>query len=152
LSHGFKFREFASADHLADLSAIGASADVRQGQAMARHYIDEASLRAFCGRHPSLYGVFNEAGVLRAYAHAIEIGDVFFFNRILGHADDLKDGVVWLLLSEVVAEFICRRRTQGRPSWALYDTFWGASPGLRFFKQHVGFAPYRVEWIWSDGR
>jgi hypothetical protein len=32
----------------------------------------------------------------------------------------------------------------------MYDTFWGASPGLAYFKERAGFRPYTVDWVWRD--
>lgn len=152
LGRGFRFRPFVAGDHVEEIVAIGTSMELRQGQVMGRHYTDHVQVKAFAERFPNLYGVFSAEGVLRAYAHPVDVGDAFYFNRILGHGDDLEDGVVWLLLSEVVGHYIERRRAQGFPTWANYDTFWGASEGLRFFKRRVGFQPYRVEWIWACDR
>jgi len=35
------------------------------------------------------------------------------------------------------------------PLWGMYDTFFGASSGLRYFKERLGFRPYKVRWIWD---
>jgi hypothetical protein len=32
----------------------------------------------------------------------------------------------------------------------MYDTFWGASTGLAFFKERLGFRPYTVDWAWRE--
>jgi hypothetical protein len=54
---------------------------------------------------------------------------------------------MYLLVSEVIREHIERRGPDGLPIWAMYDTFWGAAPGLAYFKRRFGFAPYTVTWI-----
>jgi hypothetical protein len=42
------------------------------------------------------------------------------------------------------------RRPDGTPHWAMYDTFWGATKGLAYFKERVGFRQYTVDWVWVD--
>ena len=44
---------------------------------------------------------------------------------------------------------IDHRADQGTPRWAMYDTFFGSDEGLRFFKERLGFRPYRVTWTWE---
>jgi len=58
--------------------------------------------------------------------------------------------VVWVLFSEAVRELSERRQAEGRPAWFMYDTIVGASPGMRQFKEWIGFEPYRVSWSWRD--
>jgi hypothetical protein len=53
-------------------------------------------------------------------------------------------------VSEVIGVYIAEQAATGAPSWAMYDTLWGAQPGLAEFKRRLGFSPYRVEWRWSE--
>ena len=55
-----------------------------------------------------------------------------------------------ILSAEQIRELVERKQTDGRPTWFMYDTYFGASAGLRQFKQWVGFAPYRVSWSWRS--
>ena len=57
---------------------------------------------------------------------------------------------MYLLVSEVVRACIESRTAPGSPLWLMYDTFWGASRGLAFFKERLGFRPYTVAWHWVD--
>ena len=50
----------------------------------------------------------------------------------------------------VIRELVGRRQTDGRPTWLMYDTYFGASEGLRQFKRWIGLEPYRVSWSWRD--
>jgi hypothetical protein len=77
-------------------------------------------------------------------------GDSVVISMILGHADALEHGVMYLLVSEVVRATMDTRRPDGSPHWLMYDTFWGAAPGLAYFKQRLGFEPYTVAWSWLD--
>jgi hypothetical protein len=82
---------------------------------------------------------------------------VIVLSLILGHSEDLEHGTMYLLVSEVIRESIERHATSDRTIWVMYDTFWGASEGLAYFKERCGFQPYTVRWEWvidgpADGR
>jgi hypothetical protein len=51
---------------------------------------------------------------------------------------------------QVVRCGIEARRGDGSPRWIMYDTFWGASTGLAWFKERIGFRPFTVDWVWVD--
>lgn len=146
---GFHFAVINPLDHLDEILAINRSTPARQGKPVLAMYLDGESLREFFVGAGDIYGVFNREGVLRAYAHAPIAGDVFVFSEIFGHQDDLNEGIMYLLVSEVIREMIVRKGCCGNPSWAMYDTFFGAQPGLRYFKERLGFSPYKVNWIWD---
>ena len=71
-------------------------------------------------------------------------------ERLLGHADALKQGVVWVLVTGAIRMLSESRQDEGHPTWFMYDMFSGASPGMRQFKQWIGCEPYRVSWSWRD--
>lgn len=147
---GFTFREFRGLDHIADVLEINRSAPARQGQPMLDSYTNEHAVRRFCERCPRLDGVFDDDGRLRAYSFAPILGEAGNLNRLLGHAEDLDDGIMYLLVSEVIGRFIAAGRATGKPRWAMYDTFWGARQGMVHFKKRLGFEPYRVRWAWRE--
>jgi hypothetical protein len=150
LSQGFTFRRFAATERVDDMLAINRSALFRQGRRMEESYLDPQAVRRFCEANPALFGVFDRQDSLRAYAQVPVLGDVGSFNRLLGHADALHHGVMYLLVSEAIGVLIAAKNARGYPSWAMYDTFWGAKPGLAHFKRRLGFRPYRVDWSWVD--
>jgi hypothetical protein len=135
---------------LDEILAINRSARERQGEPMHPDYRDEAKVRTYLERASDVFGVSDADGVLRAYICVRVCGDVAVLERVLGHADALKQGVVWVLFAETVRELSARRQAAGRPTWFMYDTIVGATPGMRQFKEWVGFEPYRVSWSWRD--
>ena len=53
---------------------------------------------------------------------------------------------MYLLISEVIRDMILQKLVIGYPNWIMYDTFFGASDGLKYFKERLGFKPYKVNW------
>lgn len=135
---------------LDEFMAIHRSAAVRQGRPMHPAYFDEATVRRYLERTADVFAVSDDAGVLRGYFCLRMCGPVACGERILGHADFLDKGIMYLLLAEVVRELCDRRQGSGRPVWMYYDMFPGASPGMLQFKQWIGCEPYRVSWSWRD--
>src|SRR5690242_522643 len=149
LSLEHRFDTIEPSHYLNDILAINESLQIRQGQPMDADYLYLEQLEMWTKDKPEIYGVFDRHGVLKAYAHAPVCGEVFILSRLLGHADELENGIMYLLISEVVREMIERKYRDGMPLWAMYDTFFGASPGLRFFKERLGFRPYKARWVWK---
>ncbi len=147
---GFVFASFDPLSRLDEILAINRSADVRQGQSMHPAYLDEEKVRRYFERSTDVYGVTDAAGILRAYACIRVCGEVACVERLLGHADVLKQGVVWVLIAGTIQELIARRRADARLTWFMYDMFPGATPGMRQFKAWIGCEPYRVSWSWRD--
>lgn len=147
---GFRYALVSPQERLDEIMEINQSAPDRQGRPMDDGYLDrEAVSRSFRGRG-DVHGILDADGRLRAYALVLDIGDAVVFSRLLGHADDLEQGVMYLLVSEAIRASIEGRRPDGTPHWAMYDTFWGAAKGLAYFKERVGFRQYTVNWIWVD--
>jgi hypothetical protein len=149
-SAGYRYGLFESRRHAIDILAINRSLTVRQGRPMAISYTDSRSVASLCDTAPTMGGVFSPDGDLVAYADTITAGDVFFFNMLLGHGAHLRAGIMYMLVSEIMRDYMEIRDRRGAPGWAQYDTFWGARPGLAQFKKHLGFHPYRVKWLWRD--
>ena len=148
--HKYCYSLVSPESHLEDILEINRSAPSRQGRAMSASYLDrEQVLRTFEG-HAAIHGVLDVDGRLRAYATVFELGDATVITLILGHADDLEYGTMYLLVSEVVRACVDSRSANGSPRWLMYDTYWGASQGLAFFKERLGFQPYTVDWLWID--
>jgi hypothetical protein len=148
---GYRYARVPPQDHLDAILEINRSAPTRQGRTMSGSYLDPDQVARAFADHEDISAILDASGRLRAYADVPVIGDAFVYSRILGHADDLERGVMYLLVSEVIREHI-EAAGQGipTPSWAMYDTFWGASPGLAYFKERAGFRPYTVDWVWRD--
>ena len=135
---------------LDEILTINRSAETRQGVPMHEDYLNEAALRRFFEQSDAAFGVNDSEGLLRAYICIRLCGEVACVERLLGHADALKQGVMWALVTGTIRELTLRRQTEGRPAWFMYDTYFGAAPGLRQFKDRIGCEPYRVSWSWRD--
>jgi hypothetical protein len=149
LDLGFRFCRSNPLEHLHDILSINASTPVRQGRPMDSSYLSVRQLRAFFDDKAEIYGVFDSTGILKAYADTPIAGEICIFSRLLGHSADLDKGIMYLLVSGVVQEMTEHKTKHGVPLWVMYDTFFGASQGLRYFKERLGFRPYKVRWIWE---
>lgn len=145
---GYKFEPIDPFIHVDAVMDINRSGGERQGQAMHPDYLDEAAVRHYFNQTTSVYGVFDSTGALRGYADIVVCGELAHMGRLLGHAEALNDGVMFLLVTELIRVLIERRHLDGRPVWFMYDTFPGGSKGLQQFKHRLGFDPYRVNWVW----
>jgi hypothetical protein len=126
-------------DHVDDIHAINTALDLRQGRPMDAAYLRKAGSYER-QQHCDYYGVLNEAGKLVAYGN---IGALWQFQRLYPahrlaqqrrhHAPAGGRHRVRLL-----------ERRQVR--YVMYDTFFGARPGLQQFKRILGFEPYRVKY------
>lgn len=147
---GYEYLRIDRAEWEDDLHEIRSSAPERQGRAMhpaymtRQTYSSDAWPEPHCKRHLyTVHGVTGANGRLAAYCQLVQCGEVARFNTILGHADLLKDQVVWLLVMEALKWHI----DECGASYALYYTHEsGHGDGLRYFKERFGFRPAEVTW------
>lgn len=147
---GYTFHSLKAMDYFEDLLAINKSSQMRQGEQIYKNYTDPDLVREDCERVPHIHGILRKDGTLAAYHQTLLLGDMFYGYRALGHAEDQKKGVMFLLWSEIIRVFIELRDKSGYPVWSGYDTFWGASQGLLNFKLKLGYVPHNVKWVWKD--
>jgi hypothetical protein len=146
---GMSFRPEISRDEWAhDLNDLRSSARERQGREMPASYLEAQDwprdeLPA-CPRHGDYFhGVVSGGGKLVAYLHVVQCGDSARFNTILGHADYLADGAVWLLTLRAL-EY---HRDECDARHGIYYTHdSGHGGGLRYFKERFRFRPAVVSW------
>ena len=150
LSLGYTFRTIDPNSHLEQILRINTSQKRRQGRDMDTPYVDREALHQYFSGERTTYGVLDSGSVLRAYACAPVYGEVFVLSRLLGEGDCLEQGIMYFLVSEIVREMIRERSQRGYPIWGMYDTYFGAQPGLRYFKDRLGFAPHNVKWVWRS--
>jgi len=138
-SRGYVVMEIDRNDFVDDLHDINTSLDTRQGRPMDQvymrketHYPREKNYKYF--------GVLSAAGKLMAYSNLGCYGNFVAFDRVLGVRNN--DGMMHLMVTEIVSQMI----ESGNYSYLMYDTFFGASPGLQTFKKMLGFEPYRVKY------
>lgn len=147
---GYSFRPITAIDHLDAILRINQSSIERQGGRLPGNYTDRDEVAAEMEWEGDWFGVFSRDNSLEAYAFAPVFGEAFVFWKILGNADLLDDGIVYLLIDGTLREMSARHQELGAPQWAMYDMYIGGGDGLREFKRRTGFAPYRVIWRWSD--
>jgi hypothetical protein len=150
LDAGFRYVIAEPMPYLDDILEIHRSAPSRQGRPMGAKYLDRDHVVRSVGSRAAIHAILNPEGRLRAYAIVVDIGDASTFSALIGHADDLDHGIMYLLVSEVVRDRIDVRRPDGSPMWLVFDTFWGATQGLADFKERTGFRPYTVSWRWVE--
>jgi hypothetical protein len=138
---GYQFRLIDPNSYSERIQAIHLSAPVRQGKTMSATYLNPLKEYPQNAQN-SYYGLFKEQELI-AYLWCVRSGELITFNRLLGHADYLKDGVMYHLLISGIKEIF---QMENRPKFIMYDTILGASEGLGLFKKRLGFKPYRVTW------
>jgi len=138
-SRGYVLTEIDRNKFVDDIYEINNSVDMRQGRPMDEayrrketSYVHEKNYRHF--------GVLNPAGKLVAYSDLGFYGNFAAFNRVIGIRNN--DGIMHLMLSEIISELIDKRSHD----YVMYDTYFGASPGLKTFKTMLGFEPYRAKY------
>jgi hypothetical protein len=138
-ARGYVCREIDRNAHVDDIHAINTSLDVRQGRRMDPHYLDKVT-QFEQRKHFSYYGVLNPDGRVVAYANVGHYGNFDAFSQLMGLRNN--DGIMHLLVVDIASRLIERRQVR----YLMYDTFFGAQPGLRQFKRIVGFQPFRVKY------
>jgi hypothetical protein len=136
-SRGYVVRPIDMNAHIDDVHDINTSQPSRQGRPMAASYLikqDHFEAPSNCQYH----GVINKDGVLVAYCCIGLYGDFAALRQCIGHRNG--DGCMQLLLTEVICQLI----GSGHIKFVMYDTWFGAQPGLQKFKASLGFQPYRV--------
>ncbi|WP_313168495.1 hypothetical protein [Massilia oculi] len=137
---GYRFVDIDRNDYIDDIHAINTSLDTRQGRPMDRKYTEkhEAFVTLPHFRH---HGILDPQGKLVAYASLGIYGNFAAFSQMLGYRNN--DGVMHLLLVETISRLIAERQVR----YVMYDTFFGAQPGLKTFKTILGFQPYRARYF-----
>ncbi|WP_229463540.1 hypothetical protein [Massilia sp. 9I] len=138
-SRGYVVRDIDRKVHVDDIYEINTSLDTRQGRPMDQKYLDKQE-RFEDQQHFRYWGVLHPEGKLVAYATLGIYGNFASFSQMMGIRNN--DGIMHLLLSEAICRLIEEREVR----YVMYDTFFGAQPGLRNFKTILGFRPYRASY------
>jgi len=138
---GYSLALFDPGSRRSELLAIHASLPERQGRPIDADYLD-ADATWETGPYIDYVGVFKD-DVLLAYSRVHYAGEIAGLPRIMGHGDHLDNGVMFLLMAGIVGH---TKANRPEARYVMYDTFFGAPEGLRWFKTHLGFQPYYVRW------
>ena len=147
---GYTFNRIDPHHRIDEILAVNRSASERQGRPMHPDYFDEETVRRFFTHSANVFGVVDAEDVVQAYITVRVCGEVACIERLLGHADALEQGVMYLAILGVVDWLLEVRGDHANPTWLMYDMFPGASPGMRHFKHVIGCQAYRVSWSWRD--
>lgn len=138
-TRGYVCREIDRNDYVDDIHAINTSLEVRQGRPMDAKYLAKVAHYNRLG-HYGYYGILDGDRRLVAYANIGRFGNFSAFSQMLGLRSN--DGFMHLLMVDIVSNLI----KQQRVDYVMYDTFFGAQPGLQQFKRSLGFMPYRARY------
>ncbi len=128
-----------------DIFDINTSAERRQGRPMAPGYLERPHYGALelphCNRHHVYrYGVVGPPGYLAAYLWLYRCGDLALVSTILGHAQHLKDDIMYALVMGAVEE------QYDLGGVLVYNLHTSGTDGLRYFKEKLGLHPTEVTW------
>jgi hypothetical protein len=138
-SRGYVCAEIERNEYVDAIHAINTSLDERQGRPMDDKYRERVE-RYERQPHFSYYGVLNPEGKLVAYANIGRYGNFSAFSQLIGIRNN--DGIMHLLMVDIVARLLAEKQVR----YVMYDTFFGAQPGLQQFKRVLGYQPYRVKY------
>ena len=147
---GYVFTWINPSEHIKEIMEINTSSEMRGGRPMDRHYVEWEMVEKYFTTTDAIPAVVDADGRARAYVDVVTVGEVAILSRILGHAQYLSNGIMYLLIEGLVDHLVAQKQETGLPLWLMYDTFGlpGAREGLRYFKERLGFRPYRVKWAW----
>lgn len=140
---GYRLAPLERNDHIDAIHAINTSLASRQGRPMDARYQDRQSHFTALS-HYRYFGMFDRHGKLVAYCNLGRYGNFSVLAQLLGYRNN--DGVMHLMIAEVVALLLREAQSGDGPDYLMYDTFFGAQPGLRQFKTMLGFSPYRARY------
>lgn len=143
---GYTFERIDPNQWLRDINDIHRSADVRQGPVRSELMKELNSIsnpRSLTRVHDYPYFGVLKDGRCFAYAACLVAGEMISIGDIFGHAAVKSDGVVPLLISEIVRYTY---ETYPTVRYFTYDKYFGAGASLRRFKKKFGFLPHRVTW------
>jgi len=147
---GYVFQLVKPLYYIDDIMDVNSSMQVRQERSMSESYMDRRQVEMSWQDVETIPAVLDAAGVLVAYADISFCGEVAVISRILGYGEYLDNGIMYLLVDGIMRLVIERKSKYGQPEWLMYDTLLGAKEGLRYFKERLGFQPYRVKWLWKE--
>ncbi len=138
-SKGYRLVEIDRNDYIDDIHAINISVETRQGRPMDAAYLQKIT-HFDAEKNFKYFGVLNAEGRLTGYGDLGFYGNFAAFNRVIGVRNN--HGMMHMMITEIVCQAIEARTC----NYIMYDTCFGASPGLLQFKEMLGFQPYRAKY------
>ncbi|HOS47724.1 MAG TPA: hypothetical protein PLG57_03760 [Bacteroidia bacterium] len=138
---GYQFKSIDPDTYALEIDAIHKSSNERQGKQLSATYL-KPILKYPKNEQNRYYGIFSD-NKLVAYLWTVQSGELMTLNRLMGHNEYLKDGIMYLLVLKAIDAMML---SEAKPSYVMYDTMLGASEGLLLFKKRLGFQPNKVNW------
>lgn len=147
LKRGYKFVEIDRNNFIDDIFNINTSVQMRQGKNMASSYLVKVDSYMNESNY-KYFGVVDSDGKLVSYCNIGFYGEFSLIVTLLGHHKHLNDGIMYLMMIKFNEIMFNEYKDKGY-QYIMYDTFFGASQGLKMFKNKLGYKPYKVEWKWK---
>ena len=134
-------------EHLDEIFAINTSKKERQGRPMDAAYRRYPQRRSAALRRLGIeyhcFGCFEQSsGKLVAYAGFYRFGRLFRIDKVLGHGEHLRYGIMNLLFAEL-AGLLAASHPNSYLNYLTMNT-------LGDFKARLGFAPYNLIYLLPD--
>ncbi|MBK9399407.1 MAG: hypothetical protein IPN36_00705 [Bacteroidetes bacterium] len=139
--NGYAFRKIDPDVYADAIHQIHTSSNTRQGKSLTGTYLKP--LLIYPKNEVNTYFGLFKGEELVAYLWLVRSGELITFNRLMGHADYLKDGIMFMLVLKGVEQIFTLR---DRPAYIMYDTLLAASDVLGLFNRRLGFKHYKVKW------
>ncbi len=152
VKRNYVFIEVNKNHYIDDIYEINTSAEFRQGRKMSDSYLQKQTQFDNQSNY-KYFGVLDDNGKLVSYCDIGFYGEFCMINTLLGHKEHLNNGVMYLMITSLISYLYKNELTihTGGLRYVVYDTFFGASNGLKKFKTKLGFEPYRVKWKLKKG-
>jgi hypothetical protein len=146
----FYYQVFQYNYHLEDIYKINTSMPERQGKPMTTAYLTRPvpigqPYNLCISQHRYVHiGGFTEVGELKGYCALAIVGQIAIINTILGHCDSLTYGVMNGLIDYITSYL----KTTTGVKYLNYLDLTNCGPGLKKFKQSVGFKSVCVNFVY----
>lgn len=134
IKNGNEYQWIHAGTYIHDIVKVNMSNKDRQGRPLP-DYFNSPSEYAKHFQYRFIHGIFKGEELI-AYCDVVKYGDVWVIGPFMGHADYLKEGIMYHLFDHIALKYPL-----------MYDTFLGNSEGLTKFKKKLGFEEYIVNWI-----
>jgi hypothetical protein len=94
-------------------------------------------------REMMLSGCVDSAGDVIAVSRIVVSGQTAWMRNLIGHADHVNAGVMYLLMQFCVERLIAERSTPW-PTWLMFDSYFSVSAGMRYFLDRIGMSPHNI--------
>ena len=144
----YVFKEVNRNHFIDDIYEVNISATTRQGRKMSSAYLQK-QLKYNNEENYRYFAVLTSEGKLVSYCNIGFYGEFALIATLLGHKKYLNDGIMYLMMVEFNKLIFNEYKPKGY-KYIMYDTFFGASDGLKRFKEKLGYKSYKVKWLWQD--